>query len=133
MASTESQSELLRQEILRGLEDIEQGRYSTYQTDAELDELADKIIWQGISKSVSMGYQEIADLLTLEPTSDQLLALKISASAQERLEELLDKNREEEIAPEERAELNSYLRLSEYLTGLKARIRAEQLPGRVKN
>jgi len=42
-------------------------------------------------------YQEIIDLLTSDPASDQLLAFKISDSAQERLEELLRKNREEEM------------------------------------
>lgn len=71
--------------------------------------------------------QEIINLLTSGPPADQLLAFKISDSAQERLEELLRKNREEELTAEERADLNTYLRLSEYLTKLKARIRAGQL------
>jgi hypothetical protein len=71
-------------------------------------------------------YQEIIDLLTSNPTTDQLLAFKISDSAQDRLEELLRKNREEELTVEERAELNTYLRLSEHLTKLKARARAGQ-------
>ncbi|MDX2042729.1 MAG: hypothetical protein SF097_16025 [Acidobacteriota bacterium] len=74
----------------------------------------------------SPAYQEIIDLLTSGPTPDQLLAFKISTAAQERLEELLDKNREEEITAEERAEINTYARLSEYLTKLKARVRAGQ-------
>jgi hypothetical protein len=38
--------------------------------------------------SVPPIYQEIIDLLTSGPTADRLLAFKISASAQERLEEL---------------------------------------------
>jgi hypothetical protein len=71
-------------------------------------------------------YQEMIDLLTSGPTAAQLLAFKISDSAQERLEELLRKNREEELTAEERADLNTYLRLSEYLTKLKARARAGQ-------
>lgn len=71
-------------------------------------------------------YQEIIDLLTSGPTADQLLAFKISDLAQERLEELLRKNREEELTAEERADLNTYLRLSEYLTKLKARARTGQ-------
>ncbi|MGH9802835.1 MAG: hypothetical protein ACRD82_20915 [Blastocatellia bacterium] len=36
--------DLLRREILRGVEDVEQGRFSIFQTDAELDELSDRII-----------------------------------------------------------------------------------------
>jgi hypothetical protein len=71
-------------------------------------------------------YQEIIDLLTSSPTADQLLAFKISDSAQERLEKLLRKNREGELTAKERADLNTYLPLSEYLTKLKARARAGQ-------
>lgn len=71
-------------------------------------------------------YQEVIDLLTSGPTTDQLLAFKISAAAQERLEDLLYKNNEENLSAEERAELNTYLRLSEYLTKLKARARTGQ-------
>ncbi len=71
-------------------------------------------------------YQEIIELITSGPTADQLIIFKISEAAQERLEDLLDKNREEELTAEERAELNTYLRLSEYLTKLKARVRSRQ-------
>ena len=81
---------------------------------------------QGKSDEAEPIYREIIDLLTSGPTADQLLAFKISDSAQERLEDLLYKNREEELTAEERAELNTYLRLSEYLTKLKARTRARQ-------
>lgn len=70
--------------------------------------------------------QEIVDLLTSGPTVAQLIAFKISDAAQERVEELLFKNREEELSAEERAELNIYLRLSEYVTKLKSRARAGQ-------
>jgi hypothetical protein len=66
-------------------------------------------------------YQEIIDLMTSGPTADQLIAFKISEAAQERLEELLHKNREEELTAEEKAELNTYLRLSQYVTKLKIR------------
>jgi len=80
----------------------------------------------GDDESAPPIYQEMIDLLTSGPTADQLLTFKISDSAQERLEELLRKNREEELTAEERADLNTYLRLSEYLTKLKARARAGQ-------
>lgn len=82
---------------------------------------------QNVSEDAELPlYQEIIDLLTSGPTATQLLAFKISSAAQERLEELLDKNREKEITAEERAELNTYVRLSEYLTKLKARVHAGQ-------
>ena len=82
---------------------------------------------QNVSEDAELPlYQEIIDLLTSGPTATQLLAFKISLTAQQRLEELLDKNREKEITAEERAELNTYVRLSEYLTKLKARVHAGQ-------
>lgn len=124
--------ELLRQEILRGVEDIKKGRFTTYQTDKELNELADKIIRRGIRKPVLLGCKEIFDLLTSEPTTDQLLAFKISASAQEQLEELLDKNGEEEATAEEMNQLQAYLHLSEYLTKIKARARTGKIIGNDK-
>lgn len=71
-------------------------------------------------------YQEIIDLLTSGPTAGRVIAFEISDLAQERLEDLLHKNREGELAAEERAELYTYLRLSEYVTKLKARARAGQ-------
>lgn len=71
-------------------------------------------------------YQELIDLLTSGPTANQVLTFKISPSAQERLEDLIYKNGEDDLTAEERAELTTYLRLSEYLTKLKARARAGQ-------
>jgi len=49
-------------------------------------------------------YREITDFLAGNPTTQQIMAFKISAAAQERLETLLDKNREEALSPGERAE-----------------------------
>lgn len=49
LEAREKGMEALRQEILRGVEDIKQGRFSTYRTDKELDELADKLIQQNRS------------------------------------------------------------------------------------
>ncbi|MGH9846619.1 MAG: hypothetical protein ACREEM_48590 [Blastocatellia bacterium] len=77
-------------------------------------------------ESVTPIYQEIIELMISGPTAEQLISFRISETAQERLEELLDKNREEELTAEERAELNTYLRLSEYVTKLKARVRNGQ-------
>ena len=47
-------------------------------------------------------YQEIVSFLTSDPALEQVAEFKISAPAQERLEELLDKNREEGLTPEEK-------------------------------
>jgi len=72
-------------------------------------------------------YREITDFLAENPTTQQITAFKISTAAQERLENLLDKNREEALSPGERAELDTYLQLSEWMTILKARARNGQL------
>jgi hypothetical protein len=71
-------------------------------------------------------YREITDFLAGNPTTQQIMTFKISAAAQERLENLLDKNREEALSSGERAELDTYLQLSEWLTILKARARNGQ-------
>jgi antitoxin ParD1/3/4 len=39
--------EVLRREIMRGLEDIQQGRFSSYATEDELEMFSDQIIKQG--------------------------------------------------------------------------------------
>jgi hypothetical protein len=71
-------------------------------------------------------YREITDFFAENPTPQQIMAFKVSAAAQERLENLLDKNREEALSPGERAELDTYLQLSEWMTILKARARSGQ-------
>ena len=67
-------------------------------------------------------YQELVDLLSFAPTSQQLIDFKISDAAQDRLEELLYRNREEELTQAELTELETYIQLSHVITRLKARI-----------
>lgn len=76
--------------------------------------------------SVAPLYQEVIEFLSSGPTTAQVLAFKISSAAQDRLEELLHRNREAELMATERDELNTYLHFSEYLTRLKARARRGQ-------
>ena len=71
-------------------------------------------------------YQEMVDFLISSQTLEQVIAFKISASAQERLEELLYKNREEELTQDERTELETYLQLSHLVTQLKVRAHSGQ-------
>jgi hypothetical protein len=85
---------------------------------------------QAIDESASLPrplYREITDFLAENPATQQIMAFKISTAAQERLENLLDKNREAALSPGERAELDTYLQLSEWMTILKARARNGQL------
>ncbi len=84
---------------------------------------------QAIEESDSLPrplYREITDFLAENPTTQQIIVFKISAEAQERLKNLLDKNREEALSLGERAELDTYLQLSEWMTILKARARNGQ-------
>src|SRR5215468_5462685 len=68
-------------------------------------------------------YREITEFLSNSPATEQIIAFKISQPAQERLEDLLYKNREAILDPEERAELDTYRQLSEWISILKARAR----------
>lgn len=45
----------LRREIMRGVEDIGQGRFTTYTTDAELEAFSDEIIMQGSGRRNAPG------------------------------------------------------------------------------
>ncbi|MGE0883397.1 MAG: hypothetical protein AB7P14_07635 [Blastocatellales bacterium] len=65
-------------------------------------------------------YREITDFLATNPSPEQIVAFKISGEAQQQLEELLDKNREEELTAEETAELDAYLQARDLMILLKA-------------
>ncbi len=65
-------------------------------------------------------YREITDFLATNPSSAQIIAFKISDEAQQRLEDLLDKNREEELTADETSELDAYLQVRDLMILLKA-------------
>ncbi len=50
LKAQEKGMEALRREIMRGVEDIQQGRSTAITTEAELDEFSDEIIRQGQEK-----------------------------------------------------------------------------------
>jgi hypothetical protein len=68
-------------------------------------------------------YQEITNFLASNPTLQEIHDFKISAVAQEHLEGLLDKNREDGLTPEENGEVEKYLQYSHVMTLLKASAR----------
>jgi hypothetical protein len=68
-------------------------------------------------------FNEAIDFLASGPTASQIIAYKVSPAAQARLEELLDKNREEGLTPAESAELDTYEQISHVFILLKARAR----------
>lgn len=66
-------------------------------------------------------FEEMIDFLASSPTSEQIIAHKVSARAQERLAELLEKNREEGLSEAENAELDVYEQVDYVMSLLKAR------------
>ena len=50
LEAKEKGTEVLRQEIMRGFNDIREGRFSTFSTDQELEDFSDNIIRQAKQK-----------------------------------------------------------------------------------
>lgn len=53
LKAQEQGMDALRQEIMCGVEDIQQGRFTAYGTDAELETLSDEIIRRGQERQAS--------------------------------------------------------------------------------
>jgi len=68
-------------------------------------------------------FEDLLNLLVSRPTPEKIIAFKVSPSVQTRLDELLDKQREEGLTAEERAELDAYEQLNVLVVLLKARAR----------
>ena len=66
---------------------------------------------------------EILDFLLSAPTPQEIIALRPSAAAQERLRYLLNGNRNETLNDAERAELETYLQTEMFVRRLKIRAR----------
>jgi hypothetical protein len=64
---------------------------------------------------------EVLDFLLSQPTAEQIVALRASEAAQERLGYLLDSNRNNTLKDAERAELDAYIQLDNLVSRLKAR------------
>jgi hypothetical protein len=69
-------------------------------------------------------YQEMIDFLASGPTPEQIIAHRPSGVFQERLAELLDKNREGGLTEAESVELDSYEQVDDLMSLLKARAHA---------
>ena len=66
---------------------------------------------------------EVMDFLLSKPTPQQVLELRPSRAAQERLRYLLDGNRNDTLNDAERAELDTYLQTEHFVRRLKIRAR----------
>jgi hypothetical protein len=64
---------------------------------------------------------EMVDFLASGPTPKQIIDHKASPALQERLEDLLDKNREEGLTEEEKAEMEAFRQVNHVMILMKAR------------
>lgn len=68
-------------------------------------------------------FEEMIDFLATGPTSEQIITHKVSVHTQDRLRELLDKNREAGLTDAENAELDAFEYVDYFMSLLKARAR----------
>lgn len=87
---------------------------------------AEDLALEGSDEANQPVFQEALYFLTSRPTPEQILMFKASPAAQERLEELLDKNREEGLTEEEETELDVYEQVNDLMILLKAQARTVQ-------
>jgi hypothetical protein len=73
-------------------------------------------------------YDELLELLVATADVNRLLAFRLPADKQARLEVFLQKNREDALTPDERGELEEFERLEHLGRMLKARLRQKLKP-----
>jgi hypothetical protein len=73
-------------------------------------------------------YLELIDFIAAGTTPEQVIAFRPSATAQERVEELIAKAKEDHLSSDEQAELDYFFQLEHILRVAKAR--AEQILAR---
>ncbi|MEZ4670300.1 MAG: hypothetical protein R3E39_20530 [Anaerolineae bacterium] len=71
--------------------------------------------------TLSPVYDDLLDYLIEKATPQEILAFKASAAAEERAEELLEKNSAGTLTPDETAELQQMLQVDRLVSVLKAR------------
>ncbi len=68
-------------------------------------------------------YEEVVDFIAAGTTPQNVIAFRPSDAAQERVEDLLSREKEGELSPAEKSELNHYLQLEHLMRLAKARAR----------
>ncbi len=66
-------------------------------------------------------YDELLDLLLGRPSADEILRFRPSASAQARVDELLERNRSGRLSPEDEVQLDEFEQSEHMVRLLKAR------------
>ena len=67
-------------------------------------------------------YDELVDVLAEDANPERLLGFRLSPDKQQRLDDLLAKNREGTLAPDEVAELDAFAQFEHVVRLLKARL-----------
>ena len=68
-------------------------------------------------------FSELADFMVSQPTLEEIITYRASPAFEERLHDLLEKNREEGLTPDEREEMSKFLMISHLMTLAKAKAR----------
>lgn len=68
-------------------------------------------------------FDEILDFLASTPTPEQIVAFQPPERLQQRLDDLLERNRQSELLPEEQHELDVFLQMNRFMSRLKLRAR----------
>ena len=66
-------------------------------------------------------FDEITDFLISSPTVEQIIAFQASDTLNQRLHDLLDKNKSDSLSTDEEIELDTFLKIGHLLTMLKAK------------
>jgi hypothetical protein len=73
-------------------------------------------------------YDTLVDLLIQGGNREEILKFRLGTTAQSRLDELLDRNRDGTITPEESSELETFAQFEHVVRLLKARVLQSQKP-----
>jgi hypothetical protein len=71
-------------------------------------------------------YDDLVELLAKSADADEVLSFQLSSEKQNRLDELLNKNREGALSPQDSAELDAFEQFEHVVRLLKARVREKQ-------
>ena len=73
-------------------------------------------------------YDDLVELLAKSAKADEVLAFQISDEKQRRLDDLLSKNRDGKLSPQESSELDAFEQFEHVVRLLKARVREKARP-----
>jgi hypothetical protein len=78
------------------------------------------------SAPVRSVFSEITDFLATNPTPEEIIAYRLPDDLQTRAHDLLDKNGEGELTPEEYNEMIDFARIDNMMTLLKAKMKLKK-------